>query len=418
MQKKKVLMLAYQFPPMGGAGVQRTLKFAKYLPQFGWEPIIYTVDHKKGVNDPTLSEEVNHIRIIRTKSHDLTHWKKPFHILGKFLSRKLLIPDGEWLWYRKNRRSILEYVKEIQPDVIYSTSYPYSDHLLGLYVKKHYKDIPWVVDFRDEWTKNPYILDMNYSSYRKKIEQKMEADVVAHCDYFITNSPFMLDGFMEDYDLKDKSIVIPNGYDTPDFEGLEVKTAKREKLTMTYAGSMYGRRKPDYFLKALNKAIEDQLVDEDDILLQFVGDFSKQNIDKISGMLGNKKIVQFYPYMEHKKSIEFLLNSDVLLLIVGKGIGDKNFYTGKIFEYINTQKTILGLVPEDGAAAMVIEETKTGYVVDSTKVDEIATCIGDIYTRWKQGTLEVQPNYEAIRQYDRVNLTNQLSMVLEHVSKG
>jgi glycosyltransferase involved in cell wall biosynthesis len=187
---------------------------------------------------------------------------------------------------------------------------------------------------------------------------------------------------------------------------------------MTYAGSMYGRRKPDYFLRALNKAIEDQLVDEKDILLQFVGDFSKQNIEKISGMLGDKKIVQFYPYMEHKKSIEFLLNSDVLLLIVGKGIGDKNFYTGKIFEYINTQKTILGLVPEDGAAAMVIEETKTGYVVDSTEVDKIAACIGDIYSRWKHETLEVQPNYEAIRQYDRVNLTNQLSKILDQVSKG
>jgi hypothetical protein len=181
---------------------------------------------------------------------------------------------------------------------------------------------------------------------------------------------------------------------------------------------MYGRRKPDYFLKALNRAIEDKIVDEKDIRLQFVGDFSKQNIEKISGMLGNKNIVKFYPYMEHKKSIECLLNSDVLLLIVGNGVGDKNFYTGKIFEYINTQKTIFGLVPKDGAAAMVIEETKTGYVVDSSEVDKIATCIGDIYSRWKQGTLEVQPNYEAIRQYDRVNLTKQLSKVFDRVSQG
>lgn len=417
MQTKKVLMLAYQFPPLGGAGVQRTLKFAKYLPQFGWEPIIYTVEHNKGVVDPTLLEEVKDVRIIRTKSYDVDQWKKPFHILGKIIARKLLIPDGEWLWYRLNRKRVLSYVKEIQPDVIYSTSYPYSDHLLGRYVKKHFKHIPWVVDFRDEWTKNPYILDMKYSRLRSNIERRMEADVVHHCDYFITNSPFMLDGFMEDYDLKGKSIVIPNGFDITDFEGLDVKETQREKLTITYTGSMYGRRKPDFFLKALNQAIKEKLVDEKDILVQFIGDFSKQNVDKISELIGNPELVKFYPYMEHKKSIEFLMNSDVLLLIVGNDVGDKNFYSGKIFEYINTDKTILGLVPEEGAAAMVINETRTGYAVDAKDIGKIAKSIGQIYRDWKTGTLAVHPNQEAIAQYDRVNLTKTLSRVFNEVAK-
>lgn len=411
MASKKVMMIAYQFPPMGGAGVQRSSKFAKYLPQFGWKPVVLTV-HPTGLKDQTLSKELEDLEIIRTKPYDPTAWPGPFGLFGKVLTRKIFIPDGEWIWYRLNRKKVLKYVKEHNPDVIYTTSYPYSDHLMGAYIKKHFPDIPWVVDFRDEWCNNPYILDMKYPKYRTKKERKMEESVVTNCDAFITNTPFMLDNFIKDYpSLKDKSYVIPNGYDQPDFDGIIPRTEKADKLIMTYTGAMYGRRKPDMFLMALAKAFESGEVSPKDIKVNFVGSFTQAHMSKVKEIIGQEDVVTFVPYLPHKQSIEFLMQSDVLLLIMDSGPGAKNFYSGKIFEYINTGKTILGLVPVDGAAAQVIEETKTGVIVDNTDIDAIAQSIIDIYRRWQQDTLIVDTNWIEVKKYDRVVLTEKLSEV-------
>lgn len=407
---KKVFMIAYQFPPMGGAGVQRTSKFAKYLPLNGWEPTIYTIFSSKGLKDSSLMNEIKDIKVIRSKSYNLMEWRKPFNLIGK-LAGKLLIPDAEWLWYVKNRKKALKYVRENKPDVIYTTSYPYSDHLMGYYIKKAMPHIPWIVDFRDEWTNNPYILDKNYSKLRMKIEKNMESNVVRHCDYFITNSLFMLEGFKKDYRLDHNAFVIPNGFDKSDFEGLKDDRRVKDKLSITYAGAMYGRRKPDTFLCALKKAIDSGKIDKNKIEVSFIGNFSPKNKDVVKKILGYDNVVSFLPYMEHKKSLQHLLNSDVLLLIVGAGKGAKNFYTGKIFEYINTNRTILGLVPEDGAAAQVIRETNTGYFVDSTNIDKISECLVDIYAKWGSGKLKVDTKWDVVNQYDRVALTQQLSEI-------
>ncbi|MBC7958968.1 MAG: glycosyltransferase [Vallitaleaceae bacterium] len=411
MDYKKVLMIAYQFPPMGGAGVQRTAKFAKYLHQFGWDSIVFTADTSGGIIDASLLEDFKNVEVIRTKAYDFEQCRHPFRLMGKVLSRKIFIPDGQWFWYRKNRKKAVEAVIEHQPDVLYTTSYPYSDHLIGAYLKKRFPQLPWIVDFRDEWTQNPYILDMKHSAYRMEVERGLEKEVIASCDYFITNSPHMLNNFKQEHNLEDRSYVIPNGFDKSDFEGLTIDKTHHEKLVITYAGAMYGRRKADPFLQALKNIMDAEKVDPKKIKVNFIGHFSKENIQKVKQYIGSEEVISFVPYLPHKKSIEFLMNSDVLLLIVGSGAGMKNFYTGKIFEYINTCKTILGLVPVDGAAADVIRETQTGYVVDSDDVEAIEAAMVDIYKRWEVGTLAVNTVWEAVKKYDRIELTRQLSEV-------
>ncbi len=411
MELKKVLMIAYQFPPMGGSGVQRSAKFAKYLGGFGWTPTVFTVKASEGLLDATMLEELAGIEVIRSTDYNLEALKKPFRLIGKVISRKLLIPDGQWLWHFMNRKKVVRYIRENQPDVLYTTSYPYSDHLIGAYVKKKFPNLPWVVDFRDEWTQNLYIVDMNFSKFRMHLEKKMEQQVIGLCDYFITNSPQMLENFKRAHDLENRSYVIPNGFDQSDFEGLTIDDTTHEKMVITYAGAMYGRRKADPFLQALKNVIADGKVAADMLKVNFIGNFTQDNINKLKGYLGNDELITFVPYLPHKKSIEFLMNSDALLLIVGSGVGARNFYTGKIFEYINTHKTILALVPEDGAAADVIRETKTGYVVESEDVEKIEKALIDIYTRWQAGTLDVQTNWDAVNQYDRINLTKQLSEI-------
>ncbi len=408
---KKVLIVAYQFPPMGGSGVQRSTKFAKYLTQLGYEVTVFTIDFSSGVMDASLNEELDGVKVVRTKPYDFSNWKGPFKLLGKVLKRKVLIPDGEYYWYMKVRKQALSLVDEIKPDILYTTSYPYSDHLIGRYIKMNRPTLKWVVDFRDEWTKNPYIIDMNYSKLRKRIEQKMEKSVIENCDHLITNSPQMLEGFLTDYGIRQKSSVIPNGYDPYDFEGIQAQRESNDKFVITYTGSMYGRRKPEFFLRGLRVLIDDGLIDVGSVEVKLVGHFNEASKKLAYDLIGYRSILSFYDYAPHKESIQFLMASDLLLLIVGPGIGSKNFYTGKIFEYLYTGKPIFAMVPKDGAAASVVIETKTGFVADSDDFDEIKNTLLTIYTKWSKGNLELEPNHDKIAQYNRRRQTEDLSKV-------
>ncbi|WP_273322332.1 glycosyltransferase [Vallitalea guaymasensis] len=412
--KRKVLMVANQFPPMGGSGVQRSVKFAKYLPEFEWEPIVFTRESNKGLIDESLLQDIpKDLKVIRTKSYDLNELGKPFNLVGKFISRKILIPDGDKIWYEKNKDILLEYIQGNDIDVLYTTSYPYSDHLLGLYVKKHMPDLKWVVDFRDEWCNNPYILDMGYSKRRMEKERRMEREVVDNCDYFITNTPLMLKNFLKDYNIEDKSYVIPNGYDEEDFCDLSKDYVKKDKLIITYSGSMYGRRKPDYFLQAVNELINEQKIDKDDILIRFIGNIPNKKINEINEAYSLDGVVKYLPYMEHKKSIEKLIESDILLFIIGEGKGAENFYSGKVFEYMNTNRPIIALVPPKGVAADVIRETNTGYISETTNVNNIKDLMLKLYTDWKNNTIQLQPNWDKIKTFERKELTKQLVTIFD-----
>ncbi|MCT4542482.1 MAG: glycosyltransferase [Vallitalea sp.] len=411
--KKKVLMVANQFPPMGGSGVQRSVKFAKYLPEFQWEPIVFTRESKNSLTDESLLQDIPiDLKVIRTKPYDLNQLKKPFNLVGKVISRKMLIPDGDRIWYEKNKKLLLEYVKNNKVDALYTTSYPYSDHLLGLYVKKHMPNLPWIVDFRDEWCNNPYILDMGYSKSRIRKEREMEKEVVNNCDFFITNTPLMLKNFLNDYSIKEKSYVIPNGYDEEDFVGLDKSYTKKDKLIITYAGSMYGRRKPDYFLQGIKELIEEGKINRNDIIIRFIGNIPNKKIKEINNNYELNDVINYLPYMEHKKSIEMLIQSDVLLFIIGEGKGAENFYSGKVFEYMNTNRPILALVPPKGVAADVIRETCTGYISETTNINQIKELVVKLYDDWKNNSIAIKPNWSKVQEFERKELTKKLVEVL------
>lgn len=415
--KKKVLMVANQFPPMGGSGVQRSVKFAKYLPQFDWEPIVFTRECQQGLIDESLLSDIpKGLTVIRTKAYDFSEWKKPFDLLGKVIQRKVLIPDGDRIWYEKNKKALLDYVKKHPVDAIYTTSYPYSDHLLGLYVKKHMPKLPWIVDFRDEWCNNPYILDMGYSKSRMAKERAMEKEVVEGCDYFITNTPLMLKNFLKDYPISDKSYVIPNGYDEDDFHGMSKEYVKKDKMIITYSGSMYGRRKPDFFLAAIHRLIAEGKIEKDDILIRFIGNISNKKMNEIRDEFGLHDIVVDIPYMPHRESIMKLLESDVLLFIIGEGKGAENFYSGKVFEYMNTNRPILALVPPKGVAADVIRDTGTGYISETTNVEKITSLMEKLYTDWKNDRVSLNPHWDRIKCFERRELTKQLVHILNQTT--
>ncbi len=415
---KKVLIIAYQFPPVGGSGVQRTSKFVKYLRNFDWEPVVLTrtLGRMELRDDSLLRDIPEGTRVYRTRAWDFNVWPGILKLPGKFIARKVLIPDGERLWQLSARKAAEKIIREENIDLVYTTSYPYSAHLLGLHLKKVFPDIPWVADFRDEWMNNPYLLDNPHYRLRMKIEAKMERQVLSNADCLITNTPVMLNNFVtnhEDLNLRNKFFCIPNGFDPDDFHEVTGEKPSNEKFTITYTGALYGRRKPDTFLAALGKLVREGAVPRDKITVEFIGHFHADRLLGQAESEGLGGIVKCTSFIEHSECIKKLAYSDCLLLIEGGGKGGEAFFTGKIFEYINAGRPILACIPANGAAAGVIRETRTGLVSDFYDVDGTAANLLTFFNNWLEGKNEYNPDRQAISRYDRKTLTQELSGVFE-----
>jgi glycosyltransferase involved in cell wall biosynthesis len=406
---------------MAGPGVQRTSKFVKYLRGFGWEPVVLTraIGKMAFRDESMLSDIPSGIKIIYTKPHDLIEWPGFLSLAGKFISRKVLIPDGEYLWARFSRKKAADAITHDKIDLIYSTSYPYSDHLLALHLKNMHPNIPWVADFRDEWSNNPYLLEQNRNKIRVNVEKNMEKKVLEAADLVITNTPVMMKNFINNYgNLKSKFRVIPNGFDEDDFSGLTDIVPENDKFTITYTGALYGRRKPDTFFEALMKLIENKTISKDTIKVKLIGNIKSGYINALIDKYNLNGIVETTPYMKHEDSIKSLMASDVLVLIEGAGPGSEAFYTGKIFEYMNANRPIIAVIPKNGAAAGLIRETKTGTVSDCTDVLGIMENIKEFYTAWSKKEIIYVPDKNEIAKYERKALTSKLADIFLFALRG
>ena len=413
---KKVLIIAYQFPPMGGSGVQRTSKFVKYLRDFGWEPVVFTRQvGKMPLKDESLLKDIPAgVKVIRTHPWDLTELPGILGLAGKVASRKILIPDGERLWQVFSKSRAMKALYEEAIDLVYTTSYPYSDHLLGACLKKACPEIPWVADFRDEWTNNPYLLDNPHYGLRMKRERAMEKQVLLKADQLITNTPVMQANFIrEDKGLEEKFHVIPNGFDREDFEGLPDTLPENSRFTLSYTGALYGRRKPDVVFEALKRLIDGNRIHREKIRVKLIGNYKTGALNALVEKYELSGIVEILPYMKHRECLLELAGSDALLLIEGAGPGAEAFYTGKVFEYMNTGRPILAAIPSRGAAAGLIRETRTGIVSDCTDVEGTAENIYRLYAEWEQKQSSYHPDREKIAGFERKSLTGRLAGVFE-----
>ncbi len=413
---KKVLMIANQFPPMGGSGVQRSVKFVKHLREFGYEPVVFTRSEKGMLlKDETLLGDIPEgVKIIRTKAYDFTEWRSVFKIPGKILGLKIFIPDSAWVWSVMSRKAAVKEIIENDIKIVYTTSAPYSDHLLGLYIKKKFPYITWVVDFRDEWTNNPYVLDSPHWWYRTKKEKKMEAEVLNAADALITNTPVMRKNFILNNNLSEENFfVIPNGYDEEDFKEFDLKKPVNPKLTLTYTGALYGRRKPDTFFKAISELISENKIDGNKILINLIGNYHKEKLQSQIDSFSLTKQINIVGYVPHNECIKRQLASDVLVLIEGTGRGSDAFYTGKIFEYMNTGRPVLAVLPENGAAADLVRKTKIGVVAHTDDVEAIKKAIFGYYEKWLEDRLDFSPARNEIEKYERKELTKELASVFD-----
>ncbi len=432
--------------------MQRALKFARYLPGFGWRPIIVTVrNYERYPFDPELLRQIpEEAKVIRTFSLEPTkifkfirsRYDKIRHLYGGAkrrdtsidferisrdswgakLNNLIFIPDNKIGWLPSTVISILRQIKKDDFDAIFSTSPPFTSHLIGFILKCIFKK-PWIVDFRDLWVLNPWTKPPTkfHSNLSRYIEQK----VLKCADKILTVSDQLGEDLKSSYsDVDPKKIVtIPNGYDHDDFEIENIGST--QKFTIGYVGTLYlsyAGRSPYHFLTALGQ-LKDQIPNLDsEMVVTFVGDIDRQNSKIIRGLvsqfnLGN--MINCTSTVPHKRAIAWMNRFDVLLFLVGKaGQGcpsSKGCLSGKLFEYLAVQKPILALV-EEGPVSDLIKVCKSGIIVDPENVGEIKEAILSYYNAYKRGELKIQPDRQIIVRFERKELTKQLAGILNELS--
>ncbi|WP_252250261.1 glycosyltransferase [Clostridium sp. ZBS13] len=445
LERKHVLMLAQIFPPMGGSGVQRTLKFAKYLREFNYEPVIITVGNTsfEYLKDKSLEKEIpENLEIIRFDENSKLNGAQVTNLLNKYeglindekiileykniitklseegkekeLLNTLLIPDLSSFWAMDVLDRIDEYIDFTSIDIIYSTSGPYSDHIIGYFLKERINK-PWICDFRDEWTNNPYA-DFDKSNLSYKIIRNMEINILNNCDKLITISNLAKQNYINDLKVQERKIqVITNGYDEDDFKNIELNRGNNSKFRIIHNGMLYMIRTPKTFLMAIKKLIDECKIDKNKIEIIFSYTEEKEKCLKYLAENNMDSIVKFKDYMDHEESIKLSMKSDMLLLIVGQGEKNKGVYTGKVFEYLRMNKPILALSPKHSVVEELLKETNSGENYEFEDVKGISNYIYKNYKEWEKNDNNQKNDNKSIEKYERKNLTNNLSNIFDQV---
>lgn len=387
---KKVLIISYFFPPIGGGGVLRVTKFVKYLPEFGWEPLILTV--KQGfypVKDESLLKELPAKTRIERVSYfepglwfNSSRWKS---FLAFFIYRFIMIPDNQILWFLPALIRGYKLIKKEKVKIVFTSASSYSDHLIGLILKK-ITGVKWMADFRDEWTISPYVHFPTV--FHRFFARFLEKRFLKNADLVLTVSPGLNDSYQKIFGRKDSKFrVLANGFDQADFRNLQNKYRRRDVFNIVHTGSLYGSRRADLFLEALKEL----------------------NLEKVKTEFIGEKF-----RLPHHQVIERLLQADILLLILSPQ-DSQAVLTGKIFEYLAARRPILALAPQNSGAARLINKLKIGEVVDPRDKKEIKRKIYHFYRLWQANKLSV-PKIN-LDPYERKKLTGTLSTFLDELSK-
>ena len=402
--------------------MQRWLKFAKYLPQFGWEPVILTVDPEYAVYpviDNSLEQEIpDNIKVYRTKALDWfrfyssdkskvpsagfasNHNNSLKGKISRFVRGNFFIPDPRRGWNRFAFMKACEIIEKENIEIVVTTSPPHSTQLIGLKLKNRFKKIKWIADLRDPWT-DIYYYDLFYPTrLSKKIDAWYEKSVLKNADKIISIGYILKELFESKApEIASKTEVITNGFDESDFENI----AKHEpsKFTITYVGTLSEKYCIDVFLDAIS------LLNRDDILLRFVGKIPESTQAQIIRFAKNKT-VEFIDYAPHNEAINYMINSSLLLLLIPELTDNKLIITGKLFEYIASQKPILCIGPTDGEAAGIISKLNNGNSFNYSDKESICRFIDDKINN---------PDFKCgnISEFSRRNLTNKLAAALNDV---
>jgi glycosyltransferase involved in cell wall biosynthesis len=412
----KVLLVTMYFPPAGGGGVQRPLKFATHLPELGIETHVLAPDDPKWIHrdeelaPPTLAW-VHRVRYVGPKGRkpaEELHGTRGLERIGRhalLAGRRLLVPDENVSWNITAIPAALRIARAEAIDVVITTSPPSSVHLIGAAVKRA-AGIPWVADLRDSLVANPHRRAESVIVRAKETGEQAVARLVAgSADAIVGVSEAIVDE-MSEREPRGRLVHISNGSDFDDFAGLDYTRGTRFRITHT--GSFFGKRDPRPFLTALARV--------DDVVARFVGDFRSSDREWAETLeLGDR--LELIPYAPRRRALELQRDSEALLLLIPEAGGrGRGVLSGKVFEYLAAERPILAVVPPDGAAAELLRETGVGVVVAPDDVDGMERELTALREAWRAGDLEAtRLSDEWRRKLSRRTRVEELAQLLDEL---
>lgn len=413
--------------------MQRALKFAKYLPSFGVEPIIITVDPEKATypaTDHSLLAEARDVKVHTTDSfealqifarfagkkriphsgfanvHKETFFKKTI----RFIRGNFFIPDARIGWVNYAFRKACEVIEKEKIDAYLISSPPHSSQLVGLRLKKKYPNLKWIADLRDPWTDIYYYSKLMHTRWAASKDARLEKEVLTKADQLIVVSDQIKELFCSKIPTEDQQRfnVIPNGYDETDFVS-SVKVAS-DVFTITYVGTMAESYRPDVFFKALLRILnQKKSVPVKFKLIGTLPDTLLLQTKLISDLFPDA--LEFLPYVEHDKAIHFMKEAHLLLLIIPDVPNSEGILTGKLFEYLGAERPILGIGPKNGAAAAIIEECKAGALFSRNEEEGVFSFIESSIKNWIEKREQFVSGDER-KKYSRKSLTGRLAKII------
>ena len=435
---KRVLIITYYWPPTGGSGVQRWVKFAKYLPSEGWQPVIYTPENPEQLAvDHSLEKEIpSEAEIIRT------HITEPYELYKKFLRRSghskeavevnpvnaqnkslaqkvamwirgnLFRPDPRCLWIGPSVRYLKKYLEENPVDLIVSTGPPQSMHMIGRRLAKE-TGLPWIADFRDPWTKIFYFKHLSMNRATERWHHRMERKVLDEATAVVAVSPLV----QQEFQAMTQTLVelITNGYDECDFPHGKDKDAEggpEKDFTITHTGLFAADGNPTVLWEVLSEKCAKNEDFRKLLKIKLVGKTDIQ-ITKSLEDAGLKANLIDMGYQPHSIAVEEQRTASLLILPLRKEPEYKAVLPGKLFEYLASWRPVLGIGQTDGAMSMILNTTKTGVVLDWNDKTSIGRFIDLCWSNHLKGNLTVED--ADISQFTRRNLTRRMAELFEKI---
>jgi glycosyltransferase involved in cell wall biosynthesis len=426
---KKILIVTYYWPPAGGPGVQRWLKFVKYLPDFGIQPIVYIPENPTYpiVDEQLVAEVSKDVIIVKQKI------KEPYR-LAAFFSKKntqkissgiipnkkkqgfmerlllwvrgnLFIPDARVLWVKPSVAFLESYIKEHSIDVLITTGPPHSLHLIGLALQEKV-GVKWVADFRDPWTTIGYHKDLNLSPKAEQKHKQLERTVLQKADLILVTSPTTQKEFQA---ITLQPIeVITNGYDTEKID----KQPLDEKFTLAHIGSLLSERNPKILWKVLQELCNEYPQFKADFQLKLIGKVSQEVLDSLQEFHLIDHLTNL-GYLSHLEAVTEQRKSQVLLLIEIDRLDTRCIIPGKLFEYLVSERPIIGIGPKDSDFATILKETNTGVFFEYAEQERLKALLLSYYHLYLEKNLKVNP--VGLQQYSRKSLTEKLVQTLQKI---